>query len=129
MVRASTRGFGAGSVETGAEPCGSAQGGSAVKAVRASLIVVILLNLALLATSGPLRATLSRYELARKQAELRKLAVENRALLGGAAQARRPDRVAARAAAMGIDLHLIENEAMAGPSPAEKKPVPIAPRP
>lgn len=104
--------------------------GETVKAVRASLVVVILLNLALLATSGPLRATLARYELARKQTELRKLAIENRSLLGAAAQARRPDRVAARAAALGIDLHLIENEAMAGASPAEKKPVPVAhPRP
>lgn len=100
-----------------------------MKAVRASLIVIILLNLALLAAYGPLRATLSRYEVARKQAELRKLAVENRALLGTVAQSRRPDRVAARAAALGIDLHLLESEAMAGTSPAEKKPVPVAPRP
>src|SRR6185436_784802 len=103
-------------------------GGDIVKAVRASLIVVILLNLALLAVSGPLRATLSRYELARKQVELRKLAVENRALLGAVAQSRRPDHVAARAAAMGIDLHLIETEALAGTSPNERKPVPAVPR-
>jgi hypothetical protein len=95
-----------------------------VKAVRASLVVVILLNLALLAVSGPLRATLSRYDLARKQVELRKLAVENRALLGTVAQSRRPDRVTARAAAMGIDLHLIESEAIAGATSTEKKPAP-----
>ncbi|HVE39843.1 MAG TPA: hypothetical protein VNM14_08155 [Planctomycetota bacterium] len=99
-----------------------------MKAVRASLIVVILLNLALLAVSGPLRATLSRYDLAKKQAELRKLAVENRALLGAVAQSRRPDHVAARAAAMGIDLHLIESEALAGSLPYERKPVPAPPR-
>jgi hypothetical protein len=99
-----------------------------VKAVRASLVVVILLNLALLAVSGPLRATLSRYSLAQKQTELRKLAVENRALLGAVAQSRRPDRVAARAAALGIDLHQIENEAMAGTTPAERKPAPVVPR-
>jgi hypothetical protein len=100
-----------------------------VKAVRASLVVVILLNLALLAVSGPLRATLSRYDLARKQAELRRLAVENRALLGTVAQSRRPERVTARAAAMGIDLHQIESEAIAGTTPSEKKPAPpIAPR-
>ncbi|HLY75443.1 MAG TPA: hypothetical protein VKU80_15080, partial [Planctomycetota bacterium] len=76
-----------------------------VKAVRVSLVVVILLNLALLAVSGPLRTTLMRYDLARKQGELRKLVNENRELLGGVAQARRPDRVAARAQAMGLDLH------------------------
>jgi hypothetical protein len=99
-----------------------------VKAVRASLVVVILLNLALLAASGPLRATLSRYELARKQTELRKLAVENRALLGTVAQSRRPDRVSARAAAMGLDLHLIESEASAGGLPVDKKPLPVVPR-
>ncbi|MBI3854242.1 MAG: hypothetical protein HY293_00975 [Planctomycetes bacterium] len=99
-----------------------------MKAVRASLIVVILLNLALLAVSGPLRATLSRYDLARKQSELRKLAVENRALLGTVAQSRRPDRVAARAASMGISLHAIENEALAGAPPNGPKPVPSAPR-
>jgi hypothetical protein len=99
-----------------------------VKAVRASLVVVILLNLALLAVSGPLRATLSRYDLARKQAELRKLAVENRALLGTVAQSRRPEKVTERAALMGLDLHLIESEAMAGSLPNERKPVTPASR-
>jgi len=99
-----------------------------VKAVRASLIVIILLNLALLAVSGPLRATLARYDLARKQTELRKLALENRTLLGTVAQSRRPDRVTARAAAMGVSL---DPEAVAGASPADRKPVapaPVAPR-
>jgi hypothetical protein len=101
-----------------------------VKAVRAILVVVVLLDLALLACYGPLHATISRYELARKQTELRKLAVENRSLLGGAAQARRPDHVAARAAALGIDLHRIESEAIvksAGTSPASQ-PAVNAPR-
>ena len=98
-----------------------------MKAVRASLVVVILLNLALLAVSGPLRATLSRYDLARKQAELRKLAVENRALMGAVAQSRRPDRVSARAASMGIDLKLIESDVLAGASQAERRPVPPSP--
>ena len=72
-----------------------------MKAVRVSLVVVILLNLALLAVSGPLRTTLARYDLARKQGELRRLVNEHRALLGGVADARRPDRVAAQAQAMG----------------------------
>jgi hypothetical protein len=102
-----------------------------VKAVRAVLVVVILLDLALLACYGPLRVTISRYDLARKQAELRKLAVENRSLLGGVAQSRRPDQVAARAAALGIDLHLIESEALvhtAGTSPAPHGPALNAPR-
>ena len=100
-----------------------------MKAVRASLIVVILLNLALLAVSGPLRATLARYELARKQTELRRLAVENRALLGSVAQSRRPDRVAARAASMGVSLQMIENESLAGAAPHERKPATVPPAP
>ena len=94
--------------------------GGIVKAVRISLVVVILLNLALLAVWGPLRTTLTRYELAKKQSELRRLVNENRALLGGVAQARRPDRVAARAQAMGLDLHLIESEFVAGSAPGGK---------
>ena len=95
-----------------------------MRAVRVTLVVVILLNLALLAVSGPLSTTLARYDLSKKQSDLRRLVNENRALLGGVAQARRPDRVAARAQAMGLDLHLIESEALAGststgkPSPA-----------
>ena len=96
-----------------------------MKAVRAVLVVVILLDLALLACYGPLHATITRYDVARKQGELRRLAVENRSLLGGAAQARRPDRVAARAAALGIDLHLVESEGLvksAGTSPAVQGP-------
>ncbi|MBV8882342.1 MAG: hypothetical protein JO332_20465 [Planctomycetaceae bacterium] len=97
-----------------------------MKAVRVSLVVVILLNLALLAVSGPLRTTLTRYDLARKQGELRRLVNENRALLGTAAQARRPDRVAARAQALGLDLHLIESESMAGARPADRAPSPVA---
>jgi hypothetical protein len=99
-----------------------------VKAIRVSLVVAILFNLALLAVAGPLRTTLTRYDLARKQAELRKLVNENRALLGGVGQARRPDRVAARAQAMGLDLHLIESEAMAGSTPVERRPSPVVPR-
>lgn len=96
-----------------------------MKAVRVSLVVVILLNLALLAASGPLRTTLTRYELATKQRELRKLVQENHALLGDVAQSRRPDRVAARAQAMGLDLHLIESEATAGTTPAERRTLPV----
>jgi len=75
-----------------------------VKAVRAILVAAIVLNLALLAVAGPLRSTLARYDMARKQQEFRRLAVENRALLGRVGQARRPDRVAVRASSMDIDL-------------------------
>lgn len=102
-----------------------------MKAVRAALVVVILLDLALLACYGPLHATITRYDVASKQAKLRGLAVENRALLGKVAQARRPDHVAASAAALGLDLHLIESEGLvksAGTSPAPQGPALVVPR-
>ena len=94
-----------------------------MKIVRPVLVVVILLNLGLLAAAGPLRSTLGRYDLARKQAELRKLAVENRALLGTMAEARRPERVAARAAALGLNLTTPEPSPLA----VEPRPLPIVP--
>jgi hypothetical protein len=81
-----------------------------VKVARAAILAVITFNLALLAAHGPFRATIQRYELGRKQAELRRIALENQALLDRVAAARRPDRVAARAAALGLDLRCVETE-------------------
>jgi hypothetical protein len=75
-----------------------------VNVVRGALVVVILFDLALLAAVGPLRSTLLGYELARRQQELRRLSLEGQGLLHAASHARRPDRVAARAAAFGIEL-------------------------
>lgn len=83
-----------------------------MKVVRAALAAVIVLNLALLATYAPLRATLLRYETARQRRELAALALENRALLHQAALARRPDRLAARAAALGVELRAAELQAV-----------------
>jgi cell division protein FtsL len=104
-----------------------------VKVVRAGLAVVIVANLALIAVHGPFRATAVRYEVARKQQELRKLSLENRTLLHQAAEARLPDRVAARAAKFGIDLKTIRIEGDsaltdAGASPAKGKGGAPAPR-
>lgn len=80
--------------------------------VRVGLAAVILFNLALLAAHGPYRQTQARYELARKQAELRRLALDNQRLLDQVAAARKPDRVAARAAALGVDLRCVGNDAI-----------------
>lgn len=104
-----------------------------MKVVRAALAVVIVANLALLAVHGPFRATTLRYDVARKQQELRRLALENRTLLHQAAEARLPDRVAARAAKFGIDLKTITIEGDsaltdAGASPAKGRTVPPLPR-
>ena len=83
------------------------QGGS-VKVCRVVAVAVILLNLALLAVYPPLRATALRYRTAARQKERRSLELENRALVHQAAMARRPDRVAARAAAFGIDVRTMD---------------------
>jgi len=103
-----------------------------VKALRASLVVVILFNLALLAASAPLRSMLTRYRIARQQQELRVLQLEQRTLTHQAALARRPDQVLARAAALGIDVHLVDHDAIvsaSGPSPsAPRKPLVNVPR-
>lgn len=79
---------------------------------RVGLLAVIVFNLALLAAHGPYRQTQARYEMARKQAELRRLALENQRLLDQVAAARRPDRVAARAAALGVDLRCVSGDAI-----------------
>jgi len=83
-----------------------------VKAFRAAVVLVILFNLALLAVAAPLHALLTRYRIARQQQELRTLELEHRSLVHQAALARRPDVVMARAAALGIDVHLIDSEAV-----------------
>jgi hypothetical protein len=102
-----------------------------VNVVRGALLVVILFNLALLAAAAPLRSILLRYDIARKQQELSRLSLESRSLFHSVALARRPDRVAARAAQFGIDLHLIDADGIiskAGLSPARTRPAANAPR-
>ena len=101
-----------------------------MKVVRAAVVAVILFNLALLAVYGPFRCTRLRYDVARKQRELRAAHLERQTLFHDVARARRPDQVAARAAALGVDLHAIEQEALAasaGPSPAAPRPA-VVPR-
>lgn len=79
--------------------------------MRPIVVGVILVNLALMAVSGPMRATMLRYEVARKQREIRDLTLRQRTLLHEVALARRPDRVAARADQMGLALGPIREEA------------------
>lgn len=101
-----------------------------MKIVRVSVVAVILFNLALLAVYGPFRCTRLRYEVAEKQRALRAAHLERQALFHDVARARRPDQVAARAVALGVDLHAIEQEALAassGPSPEAPRPA-VAPR-
>jgi hypothetical protein len=102
-----------------------------VKVFRAALVAAVVVNLALLAASAPLRATLLRYDVARKRQELRALALENRTLVHQAALARRPDRVAARAAEFGIELRAAEPDVIVRgeaplnpPRPAARPPRP-----
>lgn len=93
-----------------------------MKVCRVVAVAVILLNLALLAVYPPLRATTLRYQTAARQKELRTLELENQSLLHQAAVARRPDRVAARAAAFGLDLRTMDREQI------DRKSVAKAPR-
>ena len=94
-----------------------------MNAFRASVVLVILFNLALLAAAAPLHSVLTSYQIARQQQELRSLLLEHRALVHQAALARRPDVVMARAAALGIDVHLIECEAVvSAPRPIASPP-------
>lgn len=88
--------------------------------IRAALVAAILLNLALLAAAGPARTTVQRYSLAKKRQELRALALENRDLLHQVALARRPDRVAARARDLGLDLEAVEHQRIDRPSAAPR---------
>jgi hypothetical protein len=88
-----------------------------VKVARIFILAVIGVNLALLACYGPFRATQTRYELSRKQAELRRISLENQVLLERVAAARRPDQVAARAVALGVDLRCIETADMVTRAP------------
>ncbi len=80
-----------------------------MRLVRAVATAVILLDLALLAVTVPLRQTTRRYSAAAMRRELRDLSLENRILLHRVAVAKRPDEVARRAAAMGIDVAAVES--------------------
>lgn len=77
--------------------------------LRALSVAVVLVNLALLAVVHPSRETSRRYALAIKQRELRSLSIENRGLLMAVAEARRPERMAARAGGFGLDLRAAEH--------------------
>ncbi len=102
-----------------------------MKVVRAAAVALILLDLALLAVAAPLRATTRRYAAAARHKEVRDLTLENRELLHRVAVARRPEEVARRAAALGIELGTVERERIdrtADPSPAVRGSVVKAPR-
>lgn len=83
-----------------------------MRVARVAILAVIGFNLALLAAHGPFRQTVLRYEMGRKQAELRRVAMENQVLLDRVAAARRPDRVAAQAAKLGVDLRCVNSDAI-----------------
>jgi len=102
-----------------------------MKVVRAAATAVILLDLALLAVAAPLQDTARRYQAASRQKEMRALSLENRQLLHRLAVARRPEEVARRAAAFGIDLNTVERERIdraADRGAAARGPVVRAPR-
>ena len=73
-----------------------------MKLIRPIVIGVILVNLALMAVAGPIKGTLLRYEVARKQREIRDETLKQRSLLWEVSIARRPDQVAEVADGMGF---------------------------
>lgn len=68
-----------------------------MKGARVLWIIVILANLALLVVLQRVQSTRTRYEIARRQAELRALEQEQQQLLLLRAEARRPENVDRRA--------------------------------
>ncbi len=107
-------------------------GGRQVKVFRAALVAVVMLDLALLGVALQHRETFRRYALAGKQRDLRALVLEQRTLLSRVAEARRPERVAARAASFGIDLRAVDRDRIDRPAEAPavpRKAVVRAPRP
>lgn len=89
--------------------------------LRTVLVAVLFLNAALLAVHREIAAVRLRYEAAEKQERLRSLALENRMLKCRLAEARRPQSIARRAAALGLDVREarqsdIERPGHGGPS-------------
>ena len=78
--------------------------GERVKGVRAILWVVVVANLAILVVTLHVRATRTRYEIARRQAEIRALDYEHRQLLLKKAEAQRPENLHRRAQALGLEI-------------------------
>ena len=73
-----------------------------MKLLRPIIIGVILVNLALMAVAGPMKGTLLRYEVARKQREIRDETLKQRTLVYEVAQARRPEKIVAVATDWGF---------------------------
>ena len=73
-----------------------------MKLIRPIVIGIILVNLALMAVAGPMKGTLLRYEVARKQREIRDETLKQRSLLWEVSIARRPDQVEEVADGMGF---------------------------
>ena len=73
-----------------------------MKLLRPIIIGVILVNLALMTAVGPMKGTLLRYEVARKQREIRDETLKQRTLVYEVAQARRPEKIVAVATDWGF---------------------------
>jgi len=76
--------------------------------VRATMAVVILLNLAVVAVLLEAKETKLRYALVKKQEAAARLTQENRTLLLGVAQGKRGDAVAKKAAELGVEMKPVE---------------------
>jgi hypothetical protein len=97
-----------------------------VRSFRVVLIVVNFVLVALLVVFQNVRGNELRYEVARRQGEVKRLALENRALTLDTSEARRPDALNRRAAALQLDLKGLEPGAIVNLSEKKQAPVEVA---
>jgi hypothetical protein len=78
--------------------------------MRALLVVIVLLELALIVVFLEARGTRLRYALASRRQAVRTFTAENRRVMLDVAKARRPDQLTHRAAQFGMGLRVEERE-------------------
>lgn len=79
---------------------------------RAVLVTAILALVGLLVVFQQVRANEIKYEIVRRQAETKRLALENRALLLQVSEARRPEALERRAKALRINLQELGHDSV-----------------
>lgn len=87
--------------------------------LRVVLVAVLLLNSALITAFTEVSSVRLRYQAVKKQERLKSLVLENRTLLWKLTDARRPESLARRAAAFGIEVRPVRHSDVARPAALE----------
>ena len=103
--------------------------GEVVSPFRAVLLIVIVAQVALIAVFQRVRINELRYAQAERQSEIRHLTLENRTLLLQVSESLRPESLASRARAMGLDMHPLDASALVHLTVPKKTPINMAQRP